>query len=64
MMQRKTLSVWAVVILIMVISTVILYPRIFNPDRHPIEKAPSRLNEPVIPAPPPPTVPPIKSDEQ
>ena len=58
MMSKKSTSMWAVIMLVVLISIIVIYPMIFNPDRGGHESgAPSRLSEPTIP---PTHVPPIK----
>ena len=61
MMSKKTTSMWAVIMLVVLISIVVIYPMIFNPDRGGKDgRAPAKLSEPEIP---PPHVPPIKFDK-
>lgn len=42
-MKRKTMSFWAVVLVVVFGATVIIYPMFFNPED---EKAPATMGEP------------------
>jgi hypothetical protein len=63
MMSRKTLSTWAIVMVIVFGGLVILYPMIFHSESP--SATPSRGGQgpgmpPTMPSPPEPTVPPVK----
>ena len=63
MMTRKTLSTWAIVMVIVFGGLVILYPMIFHSEDHsgvPSGGGHGPSLPPTMPAPPAPAIPPIK----
>lgn len=63
MMTRKTLSTWAIVMVVVFGGLVILYPMLFHSENHsavPASGGHGPSLPPTMPSPPAPTIPPIK----
>ena len=62
MMNRKTLSTWAIVMVIVFGGVVILYPLIFSSEHESTSPAVGNgpMTPPTMPVPPSPTIPPVK----
>ena len=59
-MSRKTLSTWAIVMVIVFGGMVVLYPLLFNPEHNSSTESDAPMTPPTMPEPPAPTLPPVK----